>query len=123
MIYMNINTLKAGREMDKLVIEKVMQMEYRESSIGKNEIIWVCFPGQEAVIFHPSSNIQDAWIVANKYDYFIIEKRTGYGPDRHLCQLDSNEEDGTYTTNYAEADSTPLAICLAALKSVMEESK
>lgn len=135
---MNIDELKAGRELDALVAEKVMGWEVCNSERGapprktwdKNTIAMSC------PIPHYSTDIAAAWEVLCKFkrnnpwecgDILLVWGN--YGEDgapkaphgqicypqklAWLCRIEN--EKGEYV---GIAESAPLAICLAALKAV-----
>jgi hypothetical protein len=112
--YMGGQAMKAGRELDALIAEKVMGwvLPPHSSVVGQ---MWVETPSGRV---HPklpefSSNISDAWQVVEKM------KEIGY-----MMWL---EQEGVYQCvffrglgyqvhDYSVASSAPLAICLAAIK-------
>lgn len=52
-----------NREIDRLIVEKVLQLPYIEEEFG----LWVRLEeSEDAVLYRPSENIQDAWIVIDK---------------------------------------------------------
>ncbi|GAB7387388.1 hypothetical protein BSNK01_12240 [Bacillaceae bacterium] len=118
--------MEAGRELDALVAEKVMGWTYRKLPT-LDEGAWV-IEEKEPVIWEsrwkPSIRIKDAWLV--------VEKMIDSGFDLHL---DADWKNGVYYycefSNLIgglgvfghEAETAPLAICLAALKAVGVEAE
>lgn len=97
-----------NREIDALVAEKVMGWEPHDN--GEGEIVWTHNPTRQwSVSFghvpHYSESIKAAWEVVEKnIDLgFEINCRSGWA--------------AYFGEHIAYADSAPLAICLAALKS------
>jgi hypothetical protein len=92
-------------EIDKLVAEKVMGWEISSMTDGfvavtEHEILTI---GEH---FTPSTKIEDAFLVVQKFDYHLLERDAGH----YYCTV-CNEKyiDG-------DGDTAPMAICLAALK-------
>lgn len=107
--------MKAGRELDALVAEKVMGYEF--AIIGE-QLKKVIVKGSfgEAIDFSPTTNIADAWKVVEKFNYKLSLEING---DYCNCKLVGKfNEKMVGQFFYGEADSVPLAICLAALKAV-----
>ena len=126
---MNIQDMKAGPELDRLVAEKVMGWtmtptpgKYRGQCINEHgqPVLELINGGHgcdipDELIFQPSTNITHVWEV--------VEKLTNNGK----C-LSLHASDGGYWTAYfvfhgwsgmaKDCASAPLAICLAALKAV-----
>ncbi|AZV43666.1 hypothetical protein BAOM_3057 [Peribacillus asahii] len=105
-----------NREIDRLVIEKVLELSYKESDeFG----LWVILEeGEDAVLFRPSENIKDAWIVLEKFDFADVKRVTGYGDDFYSVTLAVAMMDGAYNDIEVRENTAPMAICKAALKSV-----
>ena len=112
--------MKAGRELDALIAEKVMGFQRVE--FLRDMLPWTFYLHEDRGVvvafqsklaeFKPSTNIADAWEVVDLghpcgwFDsYYIMRYGAGYAIGR--CMDDAV---------YAEADTAPLAICLAALK-------
>lgn len=117
------------REIDWLVAEKVMKWKLRkhfeEGCYITDE--WVTdlknkFNGSIITIdvdkFKPSTNIQDAWLVLQKADDFVINKVTEGTLGVRLRLAKIGDIHCMYNRAHAYAKTAPLAICLAALKSV-----
>jgi hypothetical protein len=143
--------LKAGRELDALIAEKVMGWQEITKSAAQLEV-GQFYNRQDGIIiveyrnrlreFAPSTSIADAWLVVEKlvkerHPCPIENKGEGLG-----FRLEINAESGWSTDQCnvwtavfpsttpcppheemhddykAEADTAPLAICLAALKAV-----
>ena len=110
--------MKAGRELDALVAEKVMEWEWRGLSHG-----WYHGEGRlfldEDELPHYSTQIADAWLVVEKLvgDGFYVD--IGVQEDRAQVQLETlTDRSWTIRVGSTEAPTAPLAICLAALKVV-----
>ena len=132
---MNYDTMEAGREMDALVAEKVMGLEYREMEISigggimnaspkvVREWLWVSKDGDpgyvlDGVLKEYSVSISDAWEVVEKFDRFDVRKYVGgYG-----CQVALHGKTHLIIAeSHATAPTAPLAICRAALRAVGEK--
>ena len=101
--------MKAGRELDALIAEKVMGFrKHHAHGYLRNA------PGEEP---HYSTNIADAWEVVER-----LVSTPGPNGDHHSVQVDYSgdavvviDENEDWQVS-AIADTAPLAICLAALK-------
>lgn len=93
------------RKIDQLVAEKVMGWKLTPYGWDVPENKYNL--GFEWNLPHFSSSIENAWQVAEKFKYYKVEKDR----DSYYCELLCN--DGFV---YIEAETAPLAICLAALK-------
>lgn len=116
-----------NREIDRLIAEKVMGWEVKEIPSKKFLDAYVLYkrPNQSNINDHqwnPSTYIQDAWQIVEKFDFASVDRITGYG-EFYNVTLSVAEEDGTYSEVEAKADTAPMAICLAALKAVGIEVK
>jgi len=114
------------REIDRLVAEKVMGWEYDhlykeyflKEYVGNNwHKKYVCKNHE----FNPSTNIQDAWKVIEKL--CVIDRLNKDGYDFQMWsengKFNANFWKGDfYVLGFAESESAPLAICLAALETV-----
>jgi hypothetical protein len=121
--------MKPGRELDALIAEKVLGIPVRASEDAEGCYLPVTthpdggyyhgHRGQiEKPILHYSTQIADAWLVvekmkANNYCFTLYD---GYDPE--WAALFSPRD---AKLNLAEADTAPLAICLAALKAVSDD--
>lgn len=111
--------MKPGRELDALIAEKVMGRPTERYagavvfSVDPNSIQGV-YP-LDYIVPHYSTDIAAAWEVVEKvYDWnFRLERFEGLSKDYYGAQFFLNGE-----WHYGEADTAPLAICLAALKAV-----
>ena len=117
--------MKAGRELDALIAEKVMGWK-RGSFFGiDDDDRWWLYLGngkwQQQGFggkgFCPSTRIADAWLVVEKL---------GKNFDVSRCRVYQEIEAWFWEASFhngpdAEADTAPLAICLAALKAVAHE--
>ena len=119
--------MKAGRELDALIAEKVMGLTRHDESyvaegVGKVlRFVWRdgcggCVYSGDMFLPHYSTNIADAWEVVEKADLWSLYGSIGDGPYRACIQFEDRE--GLMT-----ADTAPLAICLAALKAVSQEGQ
>lgn len=140
--------MEAGRELDALVAEKVMQFDHKHKINGCEEDCWydVCeycglefhcedTSGRCEGYPHYSTDIAAAWQVvdriaqlviadenAERLNYLRLEQNdsSGYSATFGFPYME-NEEWANTANQYdcsARADSAPLAICLAALKAV-----
>lgn len=102
--------MKAGRELDILVAEKVMGWCWATLSIDL---------GRE---FYPSTNMADAWEVVEKMHkgkfLFDISLSVGAG---YTVRFFSRDKEIFHTASYVET--APHAICIAALKTVGYQAK
>lgn len=114
------------QEINRLVAEKVMGWEYQDCNGDElllpadgdaSRLQFVKKPNRHAFVKDYSTDIRDAWLVFERFDFFHIERVTGYG-EFYKVTLSVAQEDGTYQEIEAIAETAPLAICLAALKSV-----
>jgi hypothetical protein len=109
--------MKAGRELDALIAEKVMGWEYRDNFYSWGELVtpahWIKDNGWTTdKTPNYSESIADAWLV--------VEKLRGLGT------VDLMDDDGKRWISLiipkfkahvrAQAETAPLAICKAALK-------
>ena len=125
--------MKAGRELDALIAEKVMGLTRHDESyvaegVGKVlRFVWrdgcgTCVYSGDMFLPHYSTNIADAWevvpVLDQRLDQFWSVVRAG-----EKFEFYSNPyELGDYTA-YVEADTLPLLLCLAALKVVSQEGQ
>ena len=110
--------MKAGRELDALIAEKVMGWT---SLKGFESAIWDCgnSPIRTKESWLPSTQIADAWLVVEK---IAKEAYVDIGVDKHGAQVQIDVFKGgkwnLASTESTRAASAPLAICLAALKAI-----
>ncbi|WP_203363062.1 hypothetical protein [Bacillus sp. REN10] len=114
-------------EIDQLVAEKVMGWEIKKSELVNAEQTVNTYIESEYVLdvllfnddihreWNPSEDISDAWIVVEK-----LSKEFGvkvYQDEGAPCECDLHHwsEEPKY---HGEAETAPMAICLAALESV-----
>lgn len=120
--------MKAGRELDALIAEKVMGLTRHDESyvaegVGKVlRFVWrdgggTCVYSGDMFLPHYSTNIADAWEVVEK-----LVSTPGPNGDHHSVQVDYSggavvviDENEDWQVS-AIAGTVPLAICLAALK-------
>lgn len=139
MTHDEIMKLEAGRELDKLVAEHVMEWRIYEGAPApawmretENGLEWVGFwpdePNEEdygwsfgllgTAVFMPSTDIAAAWQVVEKLRNDGYSDYHEYGEDKTPWWL-FMKPDGHY--DYcAEAETDPLAICRAALLAVID---
>lgn len=124
--------MKAGRELDTLVAEKVMGWEatadglYWDARQKRTRLVLgsviakkreeMGIENRPGFVFAPSTDIAAAWEVVEKADLWSLYGSIGDGPYRACIQFEDRE--GLMT-----ADTAPLAICLAALKAVSQEGQ
>lgn len=124
--------MKAGRELDTLVAEKVMGWEatadglYWDARQKRTRLVLgsaiakkreeMGIENGPGFVFAPSTDIAAAWEVVEKADLWSLYGSIGDGPYRACIQFEDRE--GLMT-----ADTAPLAICLAALKAVNQEGQ
>lgn len=123
----NVVTRDAGRDLDALVAEKVMGWKRNKFSAG---LSWdtpsgyrTWEPSSFGSGFQPSVDIAVAWEVVEKIvtptrcvDVRSLFAKTG--PDPWECFVYDEMQDGDGVDVSVEAQTAPLAICLAALKLV-----
>jgi len=102
-----VESLKAGRELDTLIAEKVMGLDIGDDCDHSIDSC-LCFPPY-------STDIAAAWQVVDK----LISAECGFvvSGGGSLPWL------ATFRNGQAHAETAPLAICLAALKAVGYEVK
>jgi hypothetical protein len=127
--------MKPGRELDALVAEKVMGWRLEER--GYVATFWVDENGKvkraaepcsidfcSCEVFSPSTDISDAWKVVEKLGIIPNSFYIGYKTDKNgkkIYRAFFQKENPITTLIYtyeADAETAPLAICLAALKAV-----
>lgn len=123
---MRIDEMPAGREMDVLIAEKVMGWGIEVNPIFEGGIGLQVSPGTTKAIamFAPSTDIAAAWEVLRKLqqDFFInivCGRNDGRknGRIRFKCDIGYYDNSGEVEW-YAEANTFPLALGRAALKSM-----
>ncbi|WP_199425796.1 BC1872 family protein [Thermaerobacillus caldiproteolyticus] len=109
------------REIDRLVAEHVMGWEpvYDDGDLISfvTEFGILFFSDDDEREWSPTIDIADAWQVVEKlidegYDINVYNHNKEFNVEINI------EEDDKHLWFYGEADSAPLAICLAALKAV-----
>ena len=147
-INMNQAELKAGRELDALIAEKVMGWHrkteneiypYWYDEIGLVTKLAEDIPswsdGFANYAWSPSTNISSAWEVVEKFrkgNFFLRITPTEEGYRVTACsdeglplafdkKTGDYDWDSKYSEAYADAPTAPLAICRAALKAVEEK--
>ncbi len=109
--------MKAGRELDAKVAEEVMGWEI--ITLGNTDV-WAerLVDGWEPKRqnWNPSTQIADAWLVVEKMknDWCNLEFMCG----RYQAKFKTGARVIEYKYYEAQADTAPLAICLAALKAI-----
>lgn len=100
--------MKAGRELDGLIAEKVMGLKVYGQFHETNRGVRIHVPRY-------STNIEDAWLVVeklkDKVDIGFFNDSLGNWNCKILDKSD-------WSLTEIEAETAPLAICLAALKAV-----
>ena len=127
--------MKAGRELDALIAEKVMGLTRHDESyvaegVGKVlRFVWrdgcgTCVYSGDMFLPHYSTNIADAWTVVEK-----LVSTPGPNGDHHSVQVDYSgdavvviDENEDWQVS-AIASTAPHAICLAALRAVSQEGQ
>lgn len=99
-----ILNMPAGREMDYLIAEKVLELSILKDGTG------ILLP-IDLQVKNYSTDIAAAWGVVEKFPTMSLTFRGKYW----FCDL--NQVDFDYT----QADTAPLAICRAALLTLVEE--
>ncbi|HEY8542624.1 MAG TPA: hypothetical protein VIL29_09590 [Pseudothermotoga sp.] len=109
------------REIDRLVAEKVMGWEpyYDDGDLISfiTDAGSLFFSDDDECEWNPTTTIQHAWqvvekLIDNGYDFTIYNHNKEFNVEINI------EEDDKHLWFYGEANSAPLAICLAALKAV-----
>jgi hypothetical protein len=129
--------MNAGRELDALIAEKVMGYTLRFAAKAWTDEDWMCsdtptetnvmaiyapadqFPGSGAFdmsIPHYSTDIAAAWQVIDRMEELVRMARIGRVIGGWECRFVQLEDTTGYYDVLEEADTAPLAICLAALK-------
>lgn len=105
------------QKINNLVAEKVMNWKLEKLAFSD---YWV---GEQdgwflKQLWKPTTNIEDAWLVVEKLEnsYLQVHIATLNMNEGYSVQIYKPEQNGLNIIKYA--DSAPLAICLAALKSV-----
>ena len=111
--------MQASRELDALIAEKVMGKSLPYNLHEMEALARRTKAGAELVdrmVPHYSTQIADAWLVVEKMGGVV-------GIDRYPKYDDPDEWywDVGFKKGTAQADTAPLAICLAALKTVEEK--
>ena len=98
-------------EINKAVAEKVMGWTIRDT-----KRLYYYEPGILISEWNPAERIDHAWMVLEKFQYWTMNKLG----DKVFFRIvfDYDEEKGIGKWTKAEADTAPMAICLAALEAV-----
>jgi len=100
-------------EINSLVAEKIMDWAVNENTPYGD--IFIDNEGSIIPLFYPSWQMEDAWKVVEKLrEKGMLIKL--YEADQHYSAF--FRKVGSFYFDSAEADSAPMAICLAALKTV-----
>lgn len=106
-------------EIDRLIIENVLELHYTENSFGLWVILNEC---EDPVLFRPTKNIQDAWIVLDKvcmkHNWRAIIDR-----NQTWTQVNFKNQMGAYLQFLGYKETPMMAICEAVLDSVGIEIK
>lgn len=121
--------MKAGRELDALIAEKVMGLTRHDESyvaegVGKVlRFVWrdgcgTCVYSGDMFLPRYSTNIADAWEVVRKMGMVLIENSgEAFGKlDEWNVQFVGHDKEGEPHWVSESAETVELAICLAALK-------
>lgn len=109
--------MKAGRDLDRLVAEKVMGLE-----VHKQADVWLINSGTGKAVPHYSTDIAAAWKVVEKLHAQAGPE--GWEVTINLQNFEPNTAEPfngwivTVGCETARASSAPLAICIAALLAV-----
>jgi hypothetical protein len=130
--------MKAGRELDALVAEKVMGWERRmmTDQVTGPEEVWAAtnpIDGQKFAValvcsFQPSQLIAAAWQVWDKLaeltdrGWTLLRESRNFTNRAEMWSIHDSPFNLGDFPSYAEADTAPLAICLAALKAVADHT-
>ena len=116
--------MQAGPALDALIAEKIMGWTRipRGTHAGLRDEAWTNDDGDSAVFELPpySINIADAWLVVEK----LLDKFAAIDVTRYKtyadCEIMEDDKDygGLRPAASVEAETVPLVICLAALRSV-----
>jgi Phage ABA sandwich domain len=100
------------QNIDRLVAQKIMEWEFDEDhSCWITEFGNLSFIDEVDSEWNPSSDIQDAWWVIEKF--FKVDIETGHGAKEHLVTI---RDEAGWTIAYHYAQTVSEAICYAALK-------
>ena len=127
--------MEAGRELDALIAEMVMGLTRHDESYmvdGAGKVlrfVWrdgggACVYSGDMFLPHYSTNIADAWEVVEKlgrwrgFDFMLVMPDPEQTFHLHTYEAGWYEatNDGPERRVVSDADTAPLAICLAALK-------
>lgn len=98
--------MEPGRELDALVAEKVMGVTFKKEWLHISD-----------TCPRYSTSIEAAWQVVKKMkEQYAIEIHIRGGA--YGCNVEAGDEVTSYFVATSEADTAPLAICLASLKAV-----
>lgn len=114
---MDYSTMEAGREMDALVSEKVMEREVSSYWVSGVDIKYESLKNHLGRrLAHYSTDIAAAWEVVEKL-HLIIGESVGSDGSHWYCTDKWDDQEATVEVC---ADSAPLAICRAALMAQKE---
>lgn len=115
--------MKAGRELDALIAEKVIRLinvGRRNTGSGYETHLAYYLPSlkEYRTVPHYSTQIAEAWPILDGFESYTIKKRYHYpGEDTEVgipyILVTLIDVEGSYEV---DADTAPLAICLAVLK-------
>jgi hypothetical protein len=139
--------MEAGRELDALIAEKVMGWSsqadglYWDAGNHRTRLVLgsiiakkrdeMGLENAHGFVFAPSTNIADAWEVVEKlgrwrgFDFMLVMPNPEQTFHLHTYEAGWYEatNDGPERRVVSDADTAPLAICLAALKAVSQEGQ
>lgn len=107
--------MKAGRELDALIAEKVMGLNVQQTTIGDAVCSRVLTYGGWAVLREYSGSLDEAWQVVEKMPYPMTIHRYPDGVYEVTIMMSE-----FHVIEYAAT--APLAICLAALNAMEHPS-
>lgn len=121
---MNADEMEAGRELDALVAEKVMEWMWYDGRGTGGPSYWQDKDGEYSwcAYWNPSTEIADAWeVVEALRDKGFIVNILIDSPENSTLVSCSLHKPDLYETMIVEqiAETAPLAICRAALKAVL----
>jgi hypothetical protein len=135
----DIISMVPGRELDELVAEKVMNLcvldtvqQYGDGCVVSDKGFdeWTIHPYHGKIddpdLLEPySTNISSAWEVVAKFNSMGWRVHLAVDPDYTQADIIKNKSSESYGTGWERVDgnnaeTTPLAICKAALLAVME---
>jgi hypothetical protein len=124
---MNIDEMEAGRKLDILITDKVLEWRRVEGSGYMRQPRWMSPQGHVSIdLPRFSAYIDDAWLVVNRLLKIIPDLQSveikQLGEKAAFCRiwalLDGENSEQWDVLAEAGANTAPLAICRAALKAI-----